>query len=123
MGKTIIIGASTNQSRYSFIAAKMLIQNDEDVTLIGNKEGEIFNHPILKKIPAIELTDSILLYLRPENQLAYYDFIIASKPNRVIMNPGSENPELMALCHDNQIQVVCACSIMLSRLEKASRKS
>jgi predicted CoA-binding protein len=115
MAKTIIIGASMNPQRYSYIAARLLIQNDEDVVLIGNKEGEILNHPIIKEIPSIEKTDSILLYLRPEHQKKYYNFILDSKPDRVIMNPGAENAELMALCQENNIQVICACAIAISR--------
>jgi len=121
MGKNIIIGASINPKRYSNIAAKLLIQNDEDITLIGNKEGEILNHPITKELPAIEKTDSIMLYLRAENQSPYYTFILNSKPDRVIMNPGSENPELMALCQEKGITVICGCSILMSRAEQARK--
>jgi len=122
MGKTIILGASVNPKRYSHIAARMLIQNDEDVTLIGNQEGEILNHPIYKELPTIEKADTILLYLRAENQAKYYDFILKSEPERVIMNPGTENKELMALCQEKQIQVICACSIAMAHAGMFNKK-
>jgi hypothetical protein len=53
------------------------------------------------------------LYLGPSAQAEYYDQIIALKPERIIFNPGTENPILVALAHEAQIPTIEACTLVM----------
>jgi hypothetical protein len=46
-------------------------------------------------------------------QRDYYNYIIETKPKRVIFNPGSENPEFYQLLKVNNIKVEEACTLVL----------
>ena len=47
MGKlTMVLGASTNPSRYSYLAAKMLHEYGHETILVSNKKGHIDGVPI-----------------------------------------------------------------------------
>jgi predicted CoA-binding protein len=57
--------------------------------------------------------DTITLYLGPERQREYYDYILSLKPKRIIFNPGTENDELAALAETNGIETVEACTLVM----------
>ena len=57
--------------------------------------------------------DTITLYLGSQNQPGYYDYILKSKPKRIIFNPGTENPELEELAEANGIECTEACTLVL----------
>ena len=40
--KTVIIGASTNPSRYSYLAAGMLTEYGYEIVPVGIKKGKVF---------------------------------------------------------------------------------
>jgi predicted CoA-binding protein len=56
---------------------------------------------------------TITLYLNAANQSTYYDFILSLKPERIIFNPGAENPELEALADQAGIKVLEACTLVM----------
>ncbi|NBP68855.1 MAG: CoA-binding protein [Cytophagia bacterium] len=41
MKKTMIIGATTNQGRYAYIAAEMLNEYGHEIVPVGIKKGEV----------------------------------------------------------------------------------
>ena len=53
------------------------------------------------------------LYLNPERQKDYYNYIVSLKPERVIFNPGTENPELYQILRENNIDFEAACTLVL----------
>jgi len=111
--KTIVLGASENPSRYSFLAVNRLRANGHPVVAIGNKKGQIGDTAIITERPAEAETDTVTLYLNPQLQQQYYDYILSLKPKRVIFNPGTENEELEALAKENGIKPVEACTLVL----------
>jgi len=111
--KTLVLGASTNPSRYSFLAIQRLVAHNHDVVAIGLKEGEVSGVQIEKEKIPFEGIDTITLYLNALRQKEYYDYIVSLKPNRVIFNPGTENPELYNLLRKNAIEVEVACTLVL----------
>jgi len=113
MGKTLILGASTNPARYSYLAVGRLKNAGEEIIAIGNKAGEVSGVPITTGLLDITGLDTVTLYLSPENQKSYYGYILALKPKRVIFNPGTENPELITLLKQNGIEAEIACTLVL----------
>src|SRR5689334_8102241 len=110
---TLVLGASTNSSRYSNLAAKKLIQHAHPVILLGRDEGEIEGEKIQHSIPQNAQVDTVTMYLNPSNQKEYYNEIIRLKPKRIIFNPGAENPELEKLAAENGIETEEACTLVL----------
>lgn len=115
--KTVVIGASPNPSRFAFVASKMLNDYSHEFVPVGIKKGEIAGQPILdlRNKPEIEDVDTVTLYLGPQNQPEWYDYILSLKPKRIIFNPGTENRELMNMAKDQDIEVDMACTLVMLR--------
>ena len=111
--KTLVIGASENQSRYSNLAVKKLISHDHPVVALGRRAGKIGNTEIITEKNLLTDIDTVTLYLNPSNQKPYYDYILSLKPRRIIFNPGTENEELQELAEKNGIKTMEACTLVL----------
>jgi predicted CoA-binding protein len=57
--------------------------------------------------------DTITLYVGPQHQSEYFDYIVKTKPKRIIFNPGTENQELEELAEKNGIETMDACTLVL----------
>lgn len=111
--KTLVLGASTNRNRYANIAMNRLASRNIQTVAIGLRKGEVAGIQIeTEKLP-FEDIDTVTLYLGPPRQEEYYDYIISLHPNRVIFNPGTENPEFFRLLKENGIEVEVACTLIL----------
>lgn len=113
MGKTLIIGASKNPERYSYLAAEKLLRYGHEIELIGKRQEEIFGRTIDTEKKDFEDIDTVTLYLSEKFQQEYYEYIISLNPRRVIFNPGTENPEFENLLFKNNINVQEACTLVL----------
>ncbi len=111
--KTLVLGASLNPERYSNMATKRLIQHGHSVVLIGLKVGEIMGETIHTNETEQKNVDTITLYLNPNNQKIWYNYILNTKPKRIIFNPGTENPELFERASSQGIECIEACTLVL----------
>lgn len=111
--KTLVLGASENTSRYSNMAVKKLEAHDHPVVALGRRAGKIGDTPIITEKLPVEGIDTVTLYLNPDNQKPYYDYIIGLKPKRIIFNPGTENDELQSLAKQKGIQTIEACTLVM----------
>lgn len=111
--RTLIIGATTKPHRYAYIATRRLLEQGIDVVAIGSKKGHIANVPIHTGKPDFKSVDTVSLYINPNIQKDYYDYIISLKPRRVIFNPGTENDIFKKLLGDNNIDAEYACTLVL----------
>lgn len=111
--KTLVLGASLNESRYSNKAIKLLKQYGHEVLAVGRDKGEVSGVPISNCFPEQTIIDTVTLYLNTSLQKNYYQNILNAKPRRVIFNPGTENPELTALAEQNGIICEEACTLVL----------
>jgi predicted CoA-binding protein len=111
--KTLVLGASENPSRYSNIAINRLTAHKQPVVAIGLREGTVAGVPIQKEKVPFEDVDTVTLYLGPPRQEEYYDYIVSLRPQRVIFNPGTENPEFYRLLQRENIEVEVACTLVL----------
>ena len=110
---TVVIGASPNTDRYSYKATISLQSHKHTVYPIGIKKGNINGLEIINDKPLIENIDTITLYIGPDNQPEWYDYMLSLKPKRIIFNPGTENTELIKLANDNGIETEIACTLVL----------
>lgn len=113
MKKTLIIGASPDPSRYAYKAAHMLTRFNHEIVNVGIKRGEVAGVEIEKPGEIHSDIDTITLYIGPALQTQYHDYILDTKPKRVIFNPGTENYELEKLLDAHGIEPMEACTLVL----------
>ncbi len=116
--KTLILGATPNPTRYAYLAAERLTNRKHEIVPVGIKQGELFGHPIEIQTQTNDLTihndiDTITLYVGVRNQPEWYNYILQTKPKRIIFNPGTENPELMKMAREEGIGVEVACTLVM----------
>jgi len=111
--KTLVLGASENPSRYSYLAVRKLTSHQHPVVAIGRKKGKVGEVPIETDHLPLEDIDTVTLYLNPRNQQEYYDYILSLQPQRIIFNPGTENEELEQLAKENGIETIEACTLVM----------
>ena len=111
--KTLVLGASSNPSRYSYLAINNLREKGNDVVAIGKRTGKVNDVEIITEQNPIEDLDTVTLYLNANNQKQYYNYILSQKPKRIIFNPGAENKELADLAEEKGIIPQEACTLVL----------
>lgn len=111
--KTLVIGASTNPSRYSYKAVHKLMEHGHPVIPVGIKKGAVNGLEIERPGKVYADIDTITLYVGPLHQPELYDFIFSNHPKRIIFNPGTENEELISMAQDKGIQTEIACTLVL----------
>ncbi len=111
--RTLVLGASTNPERYSYLAVNKLLKYKHSVLAIGLKKGTIASVAIETTLLPYENIDTVTLYVNPANQKAYYSYIISLQPKRIIFNPGTENREFEKLALENNIEIIEACTLVM----------
>jgi predicted CoA-binding protein len=111
--KTLVLGASDNPQRYSYLALTRLRKDGHPVVAIGRKPVAVGDVTVDTEKKAFPGVDTVTLYLNPRAQQEYYDYILSLHPRRIIFNPGAENEELAHLATVNGIQPVEACTLVL----------
>jgi predicted CoA-binding protein len=111
--KTVVLGASQNPSRYSYLAINRLRAHQHPVVAIGRRVGQVADVNISKDHQVESDVDTITLYLNPKNQVEYYDYIMNLRPKRIIFNPGTENDDLIKMAKDNNIKPVLGCTLVM----------
>jgi predicted CoA-binding protein len=111
--KTMVLGASPNSNRYSYLAIERLRKFKHPVIAVGKKKGKVADINIETDHKPVEDLDTVTVYLNASNQKQYYDYILSLHPKRIIFNPGAENEELGQLAVNNGIQTLEACTLVL----------
>lgn len=102
--KTLILGASSNPNRYSYLAANKLQNHGHSIVEVGRSNPEI---------PAESDIHTVTMYLNKVHQKAYENQVLALKPQRVVFNPGAENPEFANELEQNGIEAINACTLVM----------
>ena len=111
--KTLVFGASLKETRYSNLAIHGLLINKLEVVAYGVKSGSVSGVAIDTKLKLYTDIDTITLYMNPARQKEYYEYLIGLKPNRILFNPGTQNPEFYAILEENDIAYENACTLVL----------
>jgi len=113
MKKTLILGATTNTTRYSYLVANKLVRKGHPIVNVGRKVGEVAGVVIEPAETIHTDIDTITMYVGPRNQAPYYDYILQTNPKRVIFNPGSENPDLQQKLKKAGIEIIEGCTLVM----------
>ncbi len=115
--KTVILGASPNPSRYSYMAAASLTERGHEIVPLGMKKGSVSGKEIIdiRTFPAITDVDTVTLYVGVPNQKDLIAYIPKLKPRRVIFNPGTENAEFEKELMKAGISAIEACTLVMLR--------
>lgn len=111
--KTLVLGATPNPSRFAYLATLRLQHYGHPIELVGIRKGDIAGIPIRHELLPLEDVHTVTLYLNPERQKPYYDYILSIHPKRIIFNPGTENPELEALAEAQGIETLEGCTLVM----------
>ena len=113
MKKTLVIGAGANPNRYSYRAVHLLRQYEHEVVAIGLRKIQIADVQVETEPISFDAIHTVTLYLNPQRQEQYYDYILSLHPQRIIFNPGTENPVLKQKAKALGIEVVEYCLLVM----------
>ena len=111
--KTVVLGATDNPGRYSYLAVERLSSHNHPVVAIGKKPGKVGSIDVITEHPQVDDVDTVTLYLNAQNQKQYYDYIFSLHPKRIIFNPGAENVELETMAAAKGIKPMEACTLVM----------
>ncbi|SCX87092.1 hypothetical protein SAMN05192588_0020 [Nonlabens sp. Hel1_33_55] len=111
--KTLVLGASLKAERYSNIVIHRLRKYNVETVAIGLRPGTIDDVAIDTDLVPYEDVDTVTLYLNPQRQEPYYEYILSLNPNRVIFNPGTENPTFYKKLQNDGVEVEVACTLVM----------
>ncbi len=111
--KTLVLGASLKEERYSNIAIYRLRKYNIETVAIGLRSGMVDDVRINTDLVPFSDIDTVTMYLGAQNQEEFYDYILELKPKRVIFNPGTENPEFYKKLREKDIEVEVACTLVM----------
>jgi predicted CoA-binding protein len=114
MGKdTVVIGASPSEEKYGYKATVSLKRHGHKVYPIGIKTGMIEGQEIITDRPQIQNVDTITLYVGPQNQDGWKEYIYSLKPKRIVFNPGTENEAFEKELRSKGIEAIEACTLVM----------
>jgi uncharacterized protein len=91
------------------------LQYGHHVEAIGLRAGTTEGITIHKGKAELNDIHTVTLYMNPTNQEPYLDYIASLKPQRVIFNPGTENPKLQDKLTENGIDWEESCTLVMLR--------
>ena len=115
--KTIIVGASRAKNRYAYSAMVWLNEQGHETVLLGLRDDEVDGREILDihEKPGVDQVHTITLYINPQRQVGWYDYLLSLRPKRLIFNPGTENQEFMEMAKEKGVEVLEACTLVMLR--------
>jgi predicted CoA-binding protein len=116
MSTVAIVGASDKPGRYSYKAQAMLSEYGHRPRPVSPRSQDIMGIQTVTQLEDIgEPVDTVTLYLAPAHQGKTISGLLAIKPERVIFNPGTENPEAYPRLEAAGIRCIEACTLVLLR--------
>jgi len=114
MENVAVIGASPKTDRYSNQCMRSLQEHGHNPIPVALARKEILGRAVYPNLASIPCgIDTITLYVRPSLQTSVLDEAVRIKPNRIIFNPGTENPGEYQRLRNAGIEVVEACTLVM----------
>jgi len=109
-----VVGASSKSERYSKRAVRLLVQHGHSVFPVNPREELIEGISVIHRLEELsEHINTVTIYVAPERSTPLEEVLVALRPDRVIFNPGAENPKLQAALEANGIKTMEACTLVL----------
>lgn len=113
VSKTVVLGASPNPTRASHLAVRKLAGRGDEVIAIGIRSGEIAGVLIQTERPEVENVETLTLYIGADNMVDWEEYALSLNPQRIIFNPGTENPQFEAKAKSAGIDTMHACTLVM----------
>jgi uncharacterized protein len=111
--RVAVLGASSNPERYSNKAVRMLKEHGHAPIPVHPVLKKVEGIPVINKLDQVSDYDTLTLYVSPTAQEKLYDLILNTTAQRVIFNPGTENPPLQQALQDKGKEVVTGCTLVM----------
>ena len=109
-----MLGASRKQERYSNRAVRALKQHGYRVVPVNPAHAAVEGLPSAAGLAEVGGTvDTLTVYIGPRHVGPLIDDIVAARPRRVILNPGTESAELKDTLDRHGIPWLEACTLVL----------
>lgn len=110
---TLVVGASKNPERYSYKAIRSLISNGYPVLAYGLRNEYVDGIAIQTDLDFKEAIHTITMYVGPDRQSEIIPKLLKLKPQRIIFNPGTENPIFIEKAIQQGIKTELVCTLVL----------
>jgi predicted CoA-binding protein len=110
----VVLGASPKPDRYAYRAMQMLREHGHRAVPVNPAFDEVLGEHCYDTIRDVPTPiDTVTVYLGKARSDPLIDEIVGSKPRRIIMNPGAENPSLARKAEAAGIDVVEDCTLVM----------
>ncbi|MBN1866797.1 CoA-binding protein [Candidatus Sumerlaeota bacterium] len=110
----VVLGASPKPERYSYQAVTLLAEKGHAVFPVHPRIDEISGILVFKRVGDVpKPIHTVTMYVGPHRSSPLAEEILAACPERVIFNPGAENPELVRRLEADGIECLNACTLVL----------
>jgi predicted CoA-binding protein len=109
-----IIGASADRAKFGNKAVRAFASQGYDVYPVHPRESTIEGFPAYSSIRDIPLKklDAVSIYLPKEPALKVLEEIAKISTTKVWLNPGADDPAVVAKARELRLPVVVGCSIV-----------
>ena len=112
--RVVVVGASPKLERYSNRVVRLLVEHGHEVVPVNPDASSIEGIPVVPQLDDLSgHVDTVTLYVSPQISSALEGPITTLQPDRVIFNPGAENPALRVALETRGIQTEEACTLVL----------
>ena len=114
--RVVVLGASDKPERYSHKAVLLLTEHGHSVVPVSPNLISVAGITALPDLDHVRgHVDALTVYVSAERSTPLADRILDLHPDRVIFNPGAENPALRDRLNANGIATMEACTLVLLR--------
>lgn len=118
--KIVILGISDKEERYSFKAYQKLLENDfTNLVGVSPKKLDLSQIELVDTLEGLpEEVHTLTLYVGSQRLEPMIESILLLSPKRIILNPGTENQNLMTRAANQGIEVVEGCTLVMLATEQ-----
>lgn len=118
--KVAVLGASNDPSRYAYQAMTLLMSEGHEAIPVHPRETEVLGQKVWPNLSALmdagQKVHTLTMYVGHALSDKLEIDILKLAPQRVIFNPGSENPRLEKVLAQKGIDVVHGCTLVMLRV-------
>ena len=112
--RVVILGASDRPDRFSWRAQQLLLEHGHRVIPVTPRLATVGGLPALDEPGQVTgPVDTVTVYLRAELLRPLVPALAALAPRRVILNPGADDPEMVAALQAEGLRVQLDCTLIL----------